>query len=152
MLLVSASPSGALTSHSSIVRVDFGCGFGCGCGERMLKAGVFERLTAIEDRAFNLQLGVTVISVGSNLTITSATSLLSISEPLISTGPTSRDLTRRRGYLIALSTKLVLLNVTSLDRSAPRLGAHQDPMHHPNHHIPRSGRCRIACQWGVSRK
>jgi hypothetical protein len=54
MLLVSASPSGALASHSSIVRVDFGCGFGC--GERMLKAGVFERLTAING-AFDLQLG-----------------------------------------------------------------------------------------------
>ena len=53
MLLVSASPSGALASHSSIVRVDFGCGFRC--GERMLKAGVFERLAAIRRR-----FGVTI--------------------------------------------------------------------------------------------
>ena len=50
MLLVSASPSGALASHSSIVRVDFGCGFGC--RGRMLKAGVIERLAAISLGAF----------------------------------------------------------------------------------------------------
>ena len=55
MLLVSASPSGAFASHSSIVRVDFGCGIWC--GERMLKAGVFERLAAITRRRFGLQLG-----------------------------------------------------------------------------------------------
>ena len=40
-LLLSASPSGALASHSSMVRVDFGCGV------RILKAGVFERLAAM---------------------------------------------------------------------------------------------------------
>lgn len=42
MLLASASPRGALASHSSIVRVDLGC------GERMFKAGVLERLTAMD--------------------------------------------------------------------------------------------------------
>lgn len=42
MLLVSASPRGALASHSSIVSVDLGC------GERIFKAGVLERLTAMD--------------------------------------------------------------------------------------------------------
>jgi hypothetical protein len=41
MLLVSASPSGALASHSSIVKVDLGC------GGRILRTGVLERLAAM---------------------------------------------------------------------------------------------------------
>src|SRR5258708_40316847 len=53
MLLVSVSPSGALASHSSIVRVGVGCGFGY--GERIVEAGVLERLAAIK-RRFHLQL------------------------------------------------------------------------------------------------
>ena len=41
MLLVSTSPRGALASHSSIVSVDLGC------GERIFKVGVLERLPAM---------------------------------------------------------------------------------------------------------
>ena len=42
MLLVSVSPKGALASHSSIVSVDLGC------GEQIFKAGLLERLAAMD--------------------------------------------------------------------------------------------------------
>ena len=84
-LLVSRSPSGAFASHSSMVRVDFGCGV------RIFRVGVFERLAAMNSGLSQMR-GITVHNgilsyLQPTCCVPSPMSSFSANELLTSSGP-----------------------------------------------------------------